>query len=334
MPGKQLVIAVFIALSSFACRDLAVPPGPDFRNAEDIDALHSIVAADYPFLAFKRIAWDSLCSVYRAKAEKTQGDEILFVLSDLLAELKDGHTQLMSAGGGPPSYPWRYPRGERDRRLYSPEAVRHYGSLTVTGDGNIEYGVMSGDIGYVYIGKWGAGNREWVLDFDVVMETMKGTQGLVLDFRNNSGGSTAISDVVLGRFLSVPLNGLPVYDHGIRLTAGNIPSRGPWTYTHPVCVLINGASFSTTEIIAEELSQLPNVTTIGDTTGGGGGDQWVYSLPDGFRVQLSHKELRRYDDQPIEWNGVVPDVLMMNTTGALEQGRDLQLEEALRRLKL
>ena len=332
MPGKAIIAMMIMAASSFACRDFAVPPGPPARGAEDIDALHSIVAADYPYLSFKRIAWDSLCTVYRSRAERAQGDEVLFVLSDLLAELKDGHTQLMSAGGGPPTFPWRYPRGERDRRLYSPEAVRHYAALSLTGDGHIEYGMMPGNIGYIYIGTWGAGKREWAYDIDAVLETMKGTAGLVLDLRNNTGGSTQVSDVVLRRFLTVPLPGLQVFEHGFRLPDGYIPTRGDWAYTRPVCVLINGTSFSATEVVTEELAQLPNITTVGDTTGGGGGEQRLYTLPDGFRVQLSHKELRRYDNAPIEWNGIVPDVLVMNTKETVEQGRDLQLEAALRRL--
>jgi C-terminal processing protease CtpA/Prc len=93
-------------------------------------------------------------------------------------------------------------------------------------------------------------------------------------------------------------------------------------------VLINGVSFSCADIFPEEMRHLAHATLIGDTTGGGGGAQQYYSLPSGTRMRLSTKGFRKYDLSEIEWNGIVPDYTVVQTTDDIKHGRDKQLEFA------
>ena len=76
------------------------------------------------------------------------------------------------------------------------------------------------------------------------------------------------------------------------------------------------------------MRRLPNVTLVGDTTGGGGGAPEYFPLPSGRQIRVSTKNLCRYDGSPVEWNGIPPDVVVMQTKSDLKGGHDLQFERA------
>ena len=69
------------------------------------------------------------------------------------------------------------------------------------------------------------------------------------------------------------------------------------------------------------LKQLPIVTAVGDTTGGGGGagasvsGEIVsdYKLPSGKLISTPTGYFERYDGQPIEWLCVPPDIRIEQT---------------------
>ena len=84
------------------------------------------------------------------------------------------------------------------------------------------------------------------------------------------------------------------------------------------------------------LKQLPNVTAVGDTTGGGSvgsGDEGLYFLPSGKSIEIGYDDLRRYDGLPWEWLGVPPDIRVVQTEANILAGRDKQLEYAINMLK-
>jgi C-terminal processing protease CtpA/Prc len=101
--------------------------------------------------------------------------------------------------------------------------------------------------------------------------------------------------------------------------------------------LINGSTFSAGEWTTEILKQLPNVTVIGDTTGGGGvassndtpESVGEYQLPSGKNVYIGTEYFERYDGQFIEWLGVPPDIRVIQTEADINNGRDKQLEYAI-----
>lgn len=101
-------------------------------------------------------------------------------------------------------------------------------------------------------------------------------------------------------------------------------------------VLSNGSTFSAGEFTAEILKQLPQVTAVGDTTGGGsvgGGEESLYFLPSGKSINIGFIDIRRYDGLPWEWLGVAPDIRVVQTEADIKQGRDKQLEYAIDMLK-
>ncbi len=322
------------------CRDLIVAPSDQNYldgesnniNVADFEQAWDIANSVYPFFQFKHINWDSIHSVYGHLAEKANGDEMFNVLFKMFTELKDGHLEIITKGGYAVTI-YLPPRLKRDVSAFDPHVVRKYFTkeLKLAGDGNMDYEILPENIGYVRISAFATG--DWVFDFDKILDYVAGAKGLIIDVRQNSGGHGDPVNYVVSRFLSASLTFPLEYYKGKPLPNFLVQPRGPYQYTKPVVVLINGVSFSATELFATMMSQLPNVTLVGDTTGGGGGNQGIYSLPSGRQIRISNADFRRYDNQPIEWNGVPPDIVVMQSAEDLKNGHDLQLERAIALLK-
>ena len=335
---KRLGTLIFLLLSLFAagCSDLIVQSNESNQNVEDFEALWHRVDAVYPFLEFKGIDWDSLYPVYLQRFEAARGDEALPVLNDLLAELKDAHTYYQTPGGGEvyPYYPQRY---FKDVHSYSPLIIRRYfdRELSITESGTIEYGLLPDSVAYAYLSSFQADFLFY--EFPSVLEHFRDSKGLIIDLRDGVGGSFQNIEAVVTRFMSQPMKMPSYYRLGEPIELPQFQPRGPYTYTNLVVVLINGTTISAPEWTAEILKQLPQVTVVGDTTGGAGvvssnatietiGE---YELPSGKSVYIGTEYFEAYDGQPIEWRGVSPDIQVIQTVADMEIGRDLILEQAI-----
>jgi hypothetical protein len=332
--ARQALTSLLV-LCCAACADLLVGPARGNRNLEDFEAAWRVVDSVYPYLAFKGIDWDSIHVAYRARAEQARGDEIYRVLSDLLGELRDGHVYYQPAGGVYEIYPYLPPRQRRDRHAYSPFVVRRYFEREprLSGNGKIEYGILPDSIGYAVLGDF---HEDYLSSaFSGVLAYLRGTRGLILDVRHRKGGGYDQVEAVVSRFLTAPLAKPGMYVLGARIDLPPFAPAGPFAYTNPVVVLINGSTFSAGELFTEVMKQLPNVTVVGDTTGGGsvGSDlrlaPGLHRLPSGKRIYVGTLDLRRYDGLPWEWLGIAPDIRVAQTAADVEAGRDLQLEAAI-----
>lgn len=326
------VAAASIIASIVGCSDLVVNPSKSNDNMADFQRAWTVTDSIYPYFRFKHINWDSIYTVYKPQAEEAKGDGIFQVLFYMLAQLKDGHVEVQTKGGFPVGT-YTPPRDKRDRDAFSPLVVRKYftGELNLAGGGRMEYGILPENIGYVRIAAFESGS--WIHDFDNILDYMRDTKGLIIDVRGNGGGSTNQGDFVISRLLSSALPAAPAYFMGKLLTPSPLQPAGAFRYHKPVVVLQNGTCFSATEDFLNEIGQVPTVTLVGDTSAGASGFPQVFTLPGGIRVRISTHDFRRYDGQPIEWNGIVPDVLVMQTKADVDSGHDPQLARAIEILK-
>lgn len=328
---RWLATASVIAVLG-GCSNLVVNPPSHSDNVADFERAWSITDSLYPYFQFKHINWDSIHTVYAPGARDAQGDQIFQVLYDMLGELKDGHAEVYTEGGFPiPTY--IPPRMNRDRGTFDPLVVRRYFNeeLNLAGDNNMDYGILAGNIGYVRISTFDSGN--WIYDFDGILKYMSNTKGLIIDVRDNGGGSSNQGDYVVSRLITSPLSYAPAYFMGKLLTGPPIQPGGHYPYHKPVVVLMNGACFSAAEDFLNEAGQVPTVTLVGDTSAGASGYPYNFTLPSGRRIRVSTHDYRRYDGMPIEWNGIIPDVLVTQTPADLKSGHDLQLERAIELLR-
>ena len=330
-----LLITIFFISGLFSCKDLIVTEPESNLNVEDFKAAWKRIKDVYPYLEFKKINWDSIYNVYRPLAEAAQGDEFYLVLRDFLAELKDGHVYYRTKGGGE-VYPFYPARHFKDRHAYSPFVVRKYfdKELRLTESNSVEYEILPGNIGYAFLSDF---HEDYLMnEFPEVMNYLKNTKGLIIDIRQKRGGDYNNVEAVVSRFISSPLEKPPFYYYGQLADLLPFQPSGSFTYINPVVILINGSTFSAGELCTEVLKQLPNVTAVGDTTGGGSvgsGEEGLYFLPSGKSMEMGFIDLRRYDNLPWEWLGIPPDIRVEQTEDDILAGRDKQLEYAIEMLK-
>ncbi|HEV3146667.1 MAG TPA: S41 family peptidase [Gemmataceae bacterium] len=155
-----------------------------------------------------------------------------------------------------------------------------------------------------------------------------GKDGLVIDVRENGGGST--TDHLL-TCLTQPVHALTVPRGGDPKTAGYPQDRTVYATWHkPIVVLCNQNSFSNAEIFSHSIKTLGRGKLIGVQTAGGvistGGtaimDAGLLRLP--FRGWYLVK-----DGQDMELNGARPDVEIWPRPGDMPRGKDDQLEKAV-----
>ncbi|MCD4735173.1 MAG: hypothetical protein K8R53_03960 [Bacteroidales bacterium] len=339
MKKLKFIYYLVLGILIFSCEDIIVKPADSNRNIEDFEAVWNRVNDVYPFLEFKKINWDSIYTVYRPRVEAARGDEFYFVLHDLLAELKDGHVYYHTDGGGE-VYPFYPQRHFKDRHAYSPFVVRTYfdKELRLTESGSAEYEILPDNIGYIFLSSF---HENYLTnEFPDILEYLKNTKGIIIDIRQKRGGNSQNIDAVVTRFMTESLEWPKLYYLEELIDISPFQPIGPFTYTNPVVVLINGSTYSAGEVTTEILKQLPNVTAVGDTTGGGGGAgsnqgniKSDFKLPSGKLISTPTGYFERYDGQPFEWFGVPPDIRVEQTEEDIINGRDKQLEYAINMLK-
>jgi hypothetical protein len=334
------ILLVIIAMLQTNCSDLIVQSPESDQNTEDFEIAWNAVDNVYPLLEYKEINWDSIYTVYQLRTENAEGDEFYQVLFDLLKELKDPHVFLLNKGHGL-ILPYQSPRFKRDINAYSPLVVRKYFSskLQLACRERVEYAIHSDNIGYVCISSF---NDEGTMDdFDVVLDQLINTKGLIIDVRRNVGGSTGNIEKVVSRFIQSPLE----YMKGF--TKGNVPyNKNPIQpkiskerYVNPIVILINGTTISAGELFAELMNQIPTVTLLGDTTAGASCNaiaeniQGDYLLQSGKHIHIGTTYACRYDGLPIDWNGILPEIRVVQTETDIKNNKDRQLEYAIEMLK-
>lgn len=337
---KLFILLVTLTILQINCGDLIVQSPESNQNLIDFEIAWKAIDKVYPLLEYKKIDWDSIYTVYRLRAENAEGDEFYQVLFDLLRELKDAHVYMLNKGHGL-IFPYRGPRFMRNINAYSPLVVRKYFSskLQLACRDRVEYGIHSDNIGYICIASF---NDEGTLDdFDAVLDQLMDTRGLIMDVRRNVGGSTGNIEKVVSRFIQSPLK----YMKGF--TKGNVPyNKDPIQpksskkrYACPVIILINGTTISAGELFAEMMNQIPTVTILGDTTIGAACNDIAeniegdYFLPSGKYIHVGTTYACRYDGLPIDWNGIPPEIRIVQTEADIKNNKDRQLEYAIELLK-
>lgn len=104
-------------------------------------------------------------------------------------------------------------------------------------------------------------------------------------------------------------NGKGRNDFSDRATFYMNPYEGT-RYTKPIMVLIDRGSYSATTFFALSTKAIPNLTLVGDTTGGGGGMPNGGQLPNGWTYRFSISQLLDLDGNTYAEDGVPPDILV------------------------
>ena len=304
------------------------------RKINDFEITWKTIECIYPYLEYKQIDWDSIYNSFKPRAARANSDEMFNILVDMLKQLEDHHIYLKTETG---KYiqPYQSPRGKRDKSAVSLRLVKKYfpNKLRSKCNGKIKYQILTGDIGYIYISSFELAHLS--KEFAFIMEFMKNTRGIIMDIRNNPGGYCNNVYRIVSWFIKSSLEPPEHYFFGELREIPSIQPGGLYQYLQPVVVMINGASYSVAELFAELMKQVPNVTVIGDTTGGGSAFAYErtpgnFRLSDGKVIHIGTMDYRKYDGLPWEGIGVAPDIRVAQTKTDMKNREDKQLEYAIK----
>lgn len=299
----------------------------------NFEALWKIIDEQYCFLEYKQIDWDAVHTKYSKLVTNNMPSEGLFkVLGDMLKELKDGHVNLASAHNVSYYDAWYqdYPRNFREdivEDYYLGKASEDYR----TGAG-IKYKIFEDNIGYMryesFSSPIGNGNLDEIFSYLAVCN------GLIIDVRSNGGGNITNATLIAARFTNNKL--LTGYISHKTGTGHNDFSDPYPVYLEPndgvrwqkkVVVLTNRRSYSATNDFVNQMRSLPNVTIMGDKTGGGSGMPFTSELPNGWSIRFSASPHFNVDMEQIE-GGIDPDIKVDMDKADEADNKDTILEKA------
>lgn len=297
----------------------------------NFDALWTIIDEHYCFFEYKDIDWKAVGETYRAKVRPDMTSKELFVVcSDMVNELRDGHTNLISSWDVSHYRFWEdYPQNY-DKRIVE----QHYLNYNFKTASGIDYAIMSNNMGYMYYGDFATNIGEGNLDY--LLAELAGTDGLVIDVRDNGGGFLTNAEKLIARFIDTK-----IYAGAISHKTGpghndfsepydyyfSPSDAGRIRYLKPIVILTNRSSYSATNNFVSIMKYRPNVKIVGDSTGGGSGMPFTSELPNGWTIRFSACSITDPEGNNTEW-GVEPSegCKIDNTPEDIYNQRDAILE--------
>ena len=327
---KYLVYLVTLLPLFVSCVDTDEQSDTPTGNFE---ALWQIIDEHYCFFDYKQheygLDWNAVYNKYKVRVSDHMTTEQLFeVLTDMLAELRDGHVNLGSSMDYGRYWAWHeaYPQN------FSDTLERRYLGTDYKIAAGMKYRVLDDNIGYIRYDSFLQGIGEGNLDDCLTYLAL--CRGLIIDIRNNGGGDLTTAEKLAGRFVQektlvsyIQHKTGKGHNDFSSLEARYLEPSSNIRWHKPVCVLTNRSVFSAANDFAVMMHTLPNVKLVGDHTGGGSGMPMSNSLPNGWSVRYSACPMYDSKKQQTEF-GIDPDVKVALTDEATAQGIDLIIEAA------
>ena len=155
--------------------------------------------------------------------------------------------------------------------------------------------------------------------------------GVVLDLRGNGGGYVTAAQSLAGVWLDGKVIMREKRDGKEVDTISSTGAR-PVLAGTPLVILINGGSASASEIIAGAFKEYGVATLIGEKTFGKGSVQQVVDLPNGAKLKVTIAKWYTPEGTNITKEGIKPDKAVELTADDANNGRDPQLDAALKQL--
>lgn len=132
------------------------------------------------------------------------------------------------------------------------------------------------------------------------LEACPNAKGWIMDLRGNGGGGC---------------------DHSLIELLKNLP--------RPVVALIDAGCISAGETLARDLARFAEARLMGSKTAGASSSKRQWTFPSGMAtVTLSTRSRWRHDGQPIEFNGIAPEVEIEAVPEEVARGQNSEIRQA------
>lgn len=310
MKQKIITSAIAVLLLAFSScfkdpEKLANDPVASFET------LWETVDTRYCYLDYKNIDWGAIYGQYRPTIHDELSEQALFdIFAEMLDELQDGHVNLYSPFNTSRYWNWYtdYPSNFNKEILYS---SRYLGDDYLMANG-MRYKILQGNVGYIYYGSFSNAVSDATMSY--IFDYFKDCRGLIIDVRDNGGGSLSYSELLASYFFHAETTtGYIAHKTGnghsdfSDLSPVITKPHNSLHWSKKVVVLTNRMSYSATNDFVNRMKCCQLATIVGDKTGGGGGMPLSSELPNGWSVRFSACPMFDINKQHTEW-GIDPDI--------------------------
>ena len=312
---------------------------PENTQRGNFESLWRTLDEHYCFFSYKHEAygldWNEVYQRYSPMVSASMTNRQLFeVLSKMTYELRDGHVNLSAAhdisryGAWFDNFPMNFSDSLQRRYLGRSEEYQQASGL--------KYRVLSDNVGYVrcasFESNFGDGNLQEMLRY------LATCSALIIDVRSNGGGMLTAAEKLASCFINEEQTaGYMCHKSGIGHDdfSAREPIRiKPFTglrWQKPVAILTNRRTYSAANSFVMFVKGLPQVTIVGDRTGGGAGMPFSAELPNGWSIRFSACPMYDRNGEPTEM-GIDPDVKVDITSEDYQRSVDTIIETACRLL--
>lgn len=188
----------------------------------------------------------------------------------------------------------------------------------------VESGI-DGEIGILKVNRFGDDtvslSRKYASEF-----VEKGVKKVILDLRNNPGGTVGAAQGLLGIWLD---NQIAMTERRGSEIVKTLRTTGtPILGNMKTVVLINGNSASASEITAGALREYGKATLVGQKSYGKGSVQIVLGLPGGSQMKVTEARWYTPKGKNIDKTGIEPDVKVDLSSDDVNNNVDPQMDKA------
>ena len=184
---------------------------------------------------------------------------------------------------------------------------------------------IDGEIGILKVNRFGDDTvslaRKYASEF-----VEKGVKKVILDLRNNPGGTVGAAQGLLGIWLD---NQIAMTERRGSEIVKTLRTTGtPILSNMKTVVLINGNSASASEITAGALREYGKATLVGQKSYGKGSVQIVLGLPGGSQMKVTEARWYTPKSENIDKTGIEPDVKVDLSSDDVNNNVDPQMDKA------
>ncbi len=207
------------------------------------------------------------------------------------------------------------------------------------------FDMLDDNIAYVRLTSFGSAKAAKA--FGNAFDKIEKADGLIIDLRENGGGSSSVGWGILGYLTDKPFQTTRWHTLQYRPThrawnrqslsefgsaAGSFAQIAPQHYRKPVSMLIGPRTFSAAEDMAAAYDMLERGKLIGQPTGGSTGQPLMFPLPGGGRARVCTKHDSYADGTQFVGKGIQPDILVEPRVQDIIDGVDRALDVARKEL--
>lgn len=209
-----------------------------------------------------------------------------------------------------------------------------------------DFEILDNNIGYLKMYNF-ISSKQLQTKFDSLYKIILTTDGLIIDVRNNSGGSTQIAHYILRHFTQKPFKSVNWR------TPNNISANRSWgkkiewlnaegnfvyphtdkkLYMNPLIVLADESTFSAAEDFCVAFLTMERGKLIGRKTAGSTGSPLIINLPGEAFASICTKEDFFPNGRKFVGMGISPDIEVKTTINDIIENKDAALEVAIKEI--